>query len=78
MSDRRAILTELAAAGLITPDEAAALDLEGGLGGAISYSDVGQGAAVSDASGGATVDAEARTAINGLLAQLRTLGIIAT
>jgi hypothetical protein len=78
MSDRKAILTELAAAGLITADDAAALDVEGGLGGAVSYADVGQGSAVADASGGATVDAEARTAINGLLAQLRTLGIIAT
>lgn len=37
-----------------------------------------QGAAVSDASGGGTQDAEARTAINGLLAELRILGIIAT
>lgn len=37
-----------------------------------------QGAAVSDASGGATVDAEARTAINTLLARLRTHGLIAT
>lgn len=37
-----------------------------------------QGAAVSDASGGATIDAEARTAINDLLARLRTHGMIAT
>jgi hypothetical protein len=37
-----------------------------------------QPAAQADASGGATVDAEARTAINGLLAKLRTIGIIAT
>lgn len=37
-----------------------------------------QGAAVADASGGATVDAEARTAINTLLARLRTHGLIAT
>ena len=37
-----------------------------------------QPAAVADATGGATVDAEARTAINDLLARLRTLGIIAT
>lgn len=37
-----------------------------------------QGAAVADASGGATVDAEARTAINTLLARLRAHGIIAT
>ena len=37
-----------------------------------------QGAAVADASGGATVDAEARTALNALLARLRTHGVIAT
>lgn len=37
-----------------------------------------QGAAVSDAAGGANVDAEARTAINTLLARLRTHGLIAT
>lgn len=37
-----------------------------------------QGAAVADASGGATVDSEARTAINTLLARLRAHGIIAT
>jgi hypothetical protein len=36
------------------------------------------GSAVADATGGATIDAQARTAINGLLAQLRTLGVIAT
>lgn len=36
-----------------------------------------QGAAVSDASGGSTIDAEARTAINVLLARLRTHGLIA-
>lgn len=36
-----------------------------------------QGAAVSDASGGATVDAEARTAINALLARVRVHGLIA-
>jgi hypothetical protein len=36
-----------------------------------------QGAAVADASGGATVDAEARTAINALLARVRVHGLIA-
>ncbi len=36
-----------------------------------------QGAAIPDAAGGATVDAEARTALNALLAQLRTFGFIA-
>lgn len=37
-----------------------------------------QPTAVADASGGGTVDAEARTALNDLLARLRTLGVIAT
>lgn len=37
-----------------------------------------QAAAVADAAGGATVDAEARTALNALLARLRTHGLIAT
>lgn len=37
-----------------------------------------QGAAVADASGGAVVDAEARTAINDLLARVRAHGLIAT
>jgi hypothetical protein len=37
-----------------------------------------QGAAVADASGGVTVDDEARTAINDLLARVRAHGLIAT
>lgn len=37
-----------------------------------------QGATVADASGGAVVDAEARTAINDLLARVRAHGLIAT
>ena len=37
-----------------------------------------RGAAVADAAGGATIDAEARTALNALLARLRTHGLIAT
>jgi hypothetical protein len=37
-----------------------------------------QGAVVPDAAGGATIDAEARTAINDLLARLRDHGLIAT
>lgn len=37
-----------------------------------------QPTAVADAAGGATVDTEARAALNALLARLRTLGIIAT
>ena len=37
-----------------------------------------QGAAVADAAGGATIDAEARTALNALLSRMRTHGLIAT
>lgn len=37
-----------------------------------------RGAPVADAAGGATVDAEARTAINALLARVRAHGLIAT
>ena len=37
-----------------------------------------RGAAVADAAGGATIDAEARTALNALLARLRTHGLIST
>lgn len=48
------------------------------IGGAWKKLSMFAGAAVADASGGATVDAEARTAINDLLARLRTNGIIAT
>lgn len=39
---------------------------------------VARGAAVADAAGGATVDAEARTAINALLARIRAVNLIAT
>lgn len=39
---------------------------------------IAQGAAVADAAGGAVVDAEARTALNALLARIRAFGIIAT
>lgn len=35
-------------------------------------------AAVADATGGATVDAECRTAVNAVIARLRTLGLITT
>lgn len=45
-----------------------------GMGGATP---IGRGAAIADAAGGATVDAEARTALNALLAQLRLFGFIA-
>ena len=37
----------------------------------------GQGAAVPDAAGGVTIDAEARTAVNDLLARVRAHGLIA-
>ena len=37
-----------------------------------------QGAAIADAAGGAVQDAEARTALNTLLARTRTYGFIAT
>lgn len=37
----------------------------------------GQGTAVTEVSGGATVDAESRTAINAVIARLRTHGLIA-
>ena len=39
---------------------------------------VAQHAAIADQSGGATVDAESRTAINAILDALQTTGIIAT
>jgi len=45
-----------------------------GMGGATP---IGRGAAIANAAGGATVDAEARTALNALLAQLRLFGFIA-
>lgn len=37
-----------------------------------------QAAAISDPSGGATVDAEARTAINAIIAALEAKGIVAS
>lgn len=39
---------------------------------------VAQGASVADASGGVTVDAEARTAINALISRIEATGLIAT
>jgi hypothetical protein len=48
------------------------------LGGTIKQADGTQAAAIPDATGGATVDAEARTAINDLLAVMRNTGFIAT
>lgn len=46
-----------------------------GMGGAAP---VGQGAAIPDAAGGATIDVEARQALNDLLARMRLHGFIAT
>ena len=37
-----------------------------------------QGASVADASGGAVIDAEARTAINALISRIEATGLIAT
>ena len=68
----KAIVNDLFEAGIIT--EAQAQSLVGGA----TLNAFEQGAAVADAAGGATVDAEARAAINGLLAELRTMGLIAT
>lgn len=73
---RHAAVDELVRQGLLTEAQGAALERSGTL--PTSYGDLGQGSAVADATGGATVDAEARTALNALLAELRTLGIIAT
>lgn len=39
---------------------------------------IGQGASVADATGGATIDAEARTAINALISRIEATGLIAT
>lgn len=61
--------TNVTAAGALMDSELTNLALVKGL---------DAGAAVADASGGSTIDAEARTAINSLLAELRTNGIIAT
>jgi len=48
------------------------------LGGSVVDATETQASAIADATGGATVDAEARTAINALLAVARSLGLIAT
>ena len=72
---RRETIADLSKAGLL--DGASATALEGDT--ALTLVTQGsQGSAVADATGGATVDAEARTAINDLLAELRTQGIITT
>lgn len=70
---RNAIINDLVESGLVSTGQAGSLQSD-----AAETLHSGQGSAVADASGGATVDAEARTAINDLLAELRTLNIIAT
>lgn len=47
------------------------------LGGTVKGKDGAQSAAIADATGGVTVDAEARAAINSALAALRNAGLIA-
>lgn len=65
---------------LISVDGGGNFNLEAGGAFRISSTQVvgPRGAAVPDATGGATVDTEARAAINTLLARLRTHGLIAT
>ena len=72
---RKALIVDLLNGGIISEATAIALQNDPA---AVLIASTAEGSAVSDASGGATIDAEARTAINGLLAELRTLGIIAT
>lgn len=55
-----------------------ALNHDGSTAGFYTATPVVQGAAVADASGGVVVDAEARTAVNALLARIRSVGLIAT
>ena len=50
-------------------------------GGAVGFygtTPIAIGASVADASGGATIDAEARTAINALISRIEALGLITT
>ncbi len=77
---RKSIINDLLNAGLITDAQSAILDTVGEINTGSDFSTTyTQGTAVADASGGAThIDAEARTALNALLAELRTLGVIAT
>lgn len=74
---RKRMIHELHEAGLIDTTTATALQADPHAVLSIQIASA-QGVAVTDASGGATVDAEARTAINGLLASLRTAEVIAT
>lgn len=72
---RKALINDLVESGLISVTTAQTLQNDSTAVLAIAPA---VGSAVADATGGATVDAEARTAINGLLAELRTIGVIAT
>lgn len=54
-----------------------ALDHDGTTAGFYGATPATQPTAVADAAGGVVIDAEARTALNALLARLRTLGLIA-
>lgn len=77
---RKAIINDLLNAGLITDAQAGVLDTVGEINTGSDFSTTyTQGTAVADAAGGAThIDVEARSALNDLLAELRTLNIIAT
>jgi len=72
---RKAQINGLADAGLLTQAQATEFGDDASK---TLQASIGTGSAVADATGGATVDAEARAAVNALLAELRTLGIIAT
>lgn len=48
------------------------------LAGTVKGADGAQPAAIIDVTGGSTIDAEARVAVNSILAALRNAGIIAT
>ncbi len=57
---------------------ATVLEIDGVGAGFFGAAPVGQGSSVADASGGSTVDAEARTAINALISRIEATGLIAT
>lgn len=73
MASRKGVLNELVETGLITVATAQSLDQDASealYGGPTA-------AAIADPTGGATVDAEARTAINAIIAALENAGIVA-